>query len=241
MQLRERLARTGLWKHFSSLDARRRWWLERVPDGPLKDYYRVPFPSPGADIRSIGFLALDFETTGLDFAGDEILSIGFAVMRGRTLCMDHNDHYLVRPSGAIPEASAVVHGILDDHIGDALDLEDALARLLRALSGRVMVAHHAPIEYRFLTNACDRVYGFPFLGPVVDTLELETRSFRHQNQPMKAGALRLANARERYGLPRYRAHNALIDAISAAELLLAQIEHRTGKTTPRLKELTTST
>ena len=47
----------------------------------------------------------------------------------------------------------------------------------------------------------------------------------------------MANLRERYGLPRYRAHNALIDAISAAELLLAQIAHRAGKRSPRLDEL----
>ena len=38
-------------------------------------------------------------------------------------------------------------------------------------------------------------------------------------------AYRLGAARQRYGLPEYRAHDALTDALAAAELFLAQIGH----------------
>ena len=40
--------------------------------------------------------------------------------------------------------------------------------------------------------------------------------------PMRL-SLRLWTARERYGLPSYRAHECLIDAIACAELYLAQV------------------
>jgi len=36
----------------------------------------------------------------------------------------------------------------------------------------------------------------------------------------------LAPSRERYRLPRYRAHHALTDALASAELLQAQVAHR---------------
>ncbi len=209
-----------------------------MPQGPLQRYYEVPFPSPSTASTTVDYLALDFETTGLTPGKDEILSIGYALMRGHTLLMAENGHYLVRPTQAIPETSAVVHGILDDHTREALDLEQVLPVLLQALAGRVMVAHHAPIEYRFLDSACRWIYGYPFIGPVVDTLALERRAFENRDTPIKPGDLRLANLRRRYGLPRYRAHNALIDAISAAELLLAQLAYRTGNRAPRLGELT---
>lgn len=234
----ERLAQLTVCRHVFALESRRRWWLQRIGEGPLKEYYKTPFPTPKAASSSVDYLALDFETTGLKPGKDEILSIGFAVMRGHALSMAENKHYLVQPTGAIPEASAVIHGILDDHASEAVGLEDALPPLLRALAGRVMVAHHAPIEYFFLDHACRQVYGYPFIGPVVDTLALERRALRERDIPIELGMLRLANLRKRYGLPRYRAHNALIDAISAAELLLAQIAHRSGKRSLRLKELT---
>ena len=92
-----------------------------------------------------------------------------------------------------------------------------------------MLAHHAAIEYYFLDQACRKVYGYPFIGPVVDTLALEVRSFRNRDAAPKSGELRLANARTRYGLPRYRAHNALIDGIAAGELFLAQVAHMSSK------------
>ena len=234
----ERLARRPICRHAFPLEKWRRWWLKRIPEGPLKEYYKRPFPAPEAASNSTDYLALDFETTGLKPGKDEILIIGFAVIRGHALSMAENKHYLVRPTGLIPETSAVIHGILDDHTREAVGLEEALPPLLQALAGRVMVAHHAPIEYVFLDHACRQVYGYPFMGRVVDTLSLERRAFRDRDVPIKPGMLRLANLRERYGLPRYRAHNALIDAISAAELLLAQIAHRAGKRSPRLKELT---
>ena len=56
-----------------------------------------------------------------------------------------------------------------------------------------------------------------------DTLELHRRLIvRWGEAPMRL-ALRLWTARERYGLPIYRAHEALIDAVSCAELFLAQV------------------
>ena len=233
------VAKYSVLKFFMPLEKRRRWLLDRAPKGPLRDYYKAPFPTPRSTSGTVDYLALDFETTGLNPNKDEILSIGFVGMRGHALKLSEYRHYLVRPVGAIPESSAVIHGILDDKARAAVGLDEALPPLLQALTGRVMVAHYARIEYLFLDHACRQIYGFPFIGPVVDTFELERRCL-DTNIPVKPGTLRLANLRERYGLPRYRAHNALVDAISAAELLLAQIAYRAGKQNPSLKELMVS-
>ena len=43
-----------------------------------------------------------------------------------------------------------------------------------------------------------------------------------KQQPISQESLRLFNLREQQGLPHYKAHNALEDAISTAELYLAQ-------------------
>lgn len=228
----------SIWKYLFNLEERRNWHMRKMPDCALRDYYEVDFPSMDADWRQVDYLALDFETTGLDQKNDQILSFGYTTIRGQCMLLSEAIHTLTKPTVAIPEASAVVHGILDDEAASAQTLEEALPQLLGALAGKVMLAHHAAIEYNFLSNACKRIYGYPFLGPVIDTLALEVRVYRNQDMSIRQGDLRLAKARDRYGLPRYPAHNALTDAIAAGELFLAQAAHREGKRQPILKELT---
>jgi DNA polymerase-3 subunit epsilon len=45
-------------------------------------------------------------------------------------------------------------------------------------------------------------------------------------------SIRLAASRARYGLPRYRLHHALTDALASAELLQAQVADRFSPVTP---------
>ena len=49
-------------------------------------------------------------------------------------------------------------------------------------------------------------------------------------------SIRLAASRGRYGLPRYRPHHALTDALASAELLQAQVGQRFAPDTP-IREL----
>jgi DNA polymerase-3 subunit epsilon len=229
------------WKYLLSLERRRNWLLDRSPEGPLREYYAVPFPDIHRDWRNINYLALDFETTGIDEKSDEILSVGFTTIRGPNLCLTEAYHCLIRPTTDIPEETAILHGIMHDQAADAEPIEVVLPRILRALAGKVLLAHYAPIETRFLQQVCRQVYGFPFLAPTVDTLHLEARRFQTRNRPIKKGQLRLANVRERYGLPRYPAHNALADAIAAGELFLAQAVHIGGNERLNLRELMSRT
>ena len=76
---------------------------------------------------------------------------------------------------------------------------------------------------------------------VVDTLDLERRVVAGGwGRDAGAGALRLWAARERHGLPVYRAHEALTDALACAELYLAQraeLEARSPETTLTLRQV----
>ena len=58
----------SIWKFLFNLDERRNWYLRKMPAGPLREYYESTFPAPDTDWRQVEYLALDFETTGLDKA-----------------------------------------------------------------------------------------------------------------------------------------------------------------------------
>lgn len=216
-----------------TLDLRRRWYQRRVPAGPLRDYLASPLPAPSLDYRQVTFLALDLETTGLDPKKDGILSFGYLSLHGNRIDLASARHRLVLTDRAIPEASAVIHQITDDEAATGAPLEEVLAEFLTELKGKVMIAHHSIIEETFIDLACRRLFGGPLIVPIVDTQAVALRTFQRRQMVFKGSDLRLHALGARYNLPRYAAHNALSDALAAAELFLAQAANRdSGKGFP---------
>jgi len=219
------------------LDWKRRRLLRKAPPGPMRDYLAKPFPAAGSDWRAVEFLAIDLETTGLDHRKDVILSFGHVTLSGGTIVLASSEHRVVRIDRDIPAASAVIHQITDDQAALGEDLAVVLADLLAVLAGKVLIAHHASVEIAFLGAACRRIYGVGLAVPVVDTQVLAERQFERRQIVYKGSDLRLHALGERYNLPRYAAHNALYDALSAAELFLAEVGNMGAGRVLRLREL----
>ena len=217
----------SMWKNLLGLDLYRSLYLRRAPKGPMADLYANGFPWPETPIRDVEFVAIDFETTALTPRQGEIVSAGWVVIRNLTIEYASARYFLVKTERPITEASAVIHGITDDALQHAVDPEVFLAALMPDLSGRVLLAHHTDIEMGFLRGYCQRLYRFPFEIHHVDTLLFEKRRVgKSQDQAaIQGGMLRLGAARARYNLPRYKAHNALTDAIACGELFLAQLAY----------------
>ncbi len=208
------------------LDWRRRWHLRRAPPGPLRAYLQQPFPPVRTDYRELDYLAIDLETTGLDCRRDQILSVGYVTLHGVAIDLSSARHRVVRIDRSIPEASAVIHQITDDQAAMGGDLTEVLGELLGTLAGKVVIAHHAVVEQSFLDHACRRCWGKGLPLPLVDTQVLAYRTFERRQIPYRGSDLRLHALGHRYNLPRYGAHNALSDALAAAELFLAQAAYR---------------
>ncbi|HYO85890.1 MAG TPA: exonuclease domain-containing protein [Dermatophilaceae bacterium] len=219
-----------------SPDGRRERAVSSAPAGPLRDYLSVPFPDLGTPATELPMLAVDVETTGLDPAKDRLLSVGFVPLQGLRIELSGAAHLVVRTHGGVGQ-SAVVHGLTDDVLADGEDLETIVPELLRALRGRVMLAHVADIEEGFLTAACQRLFGSPFHCLSLDTMQLQERVNGAAWNAAPTGSLRLPAARARFRLPRYRSHEALTDALACAELYLAQVALLSGGAPMTLKQL----
>lgn len=220
-----------------SLDARRRRLARRAPPGPLKEFLDTPFPDRDQPWQNADYLALDLETTGLDPRQDAIVSIGMVTMHGPRIHLDTARHRIVRLEQSMSERSVVIHRLTHDTVAQGKPLAEALTEVLAALAGKVLLAHHARVEVRFLAAACQRVFGAAMLVPVVDTQHLARRWLERRDRHYTVRELRLFNLRERYNLPRYQAHNALSDALAAAELFAAQMAERGAGQTLALNKI----
>lgn len=214
----------SLWQRLLGPDHARRRALDRAPPGPLQQLLAQPWPDKRTLCRDAELVALDLEATGLDPQQDSIVSVGLVQVRDMTVHLETALHQLVRNDRPMPEDSAIIHQVTDDQAATGRPLAEVLPEVLQRLTGRILLAHHAWVEQSFLNAACQQVYGAPLVLPTIDTQALAQRLMRNRNQFVRSASLRLFNLRSYYGLPRYKAHNALSDALATAELFLALAE-----------------
>ena len=73
--------------------------------------------------------------------------------------------------------------------------------------------------------------------PLVGTLLQEEALLRRHGRIIEPGALRLQDCRSRYNLLHFHGHNALLDALATAELLIAMAAYRSVGETFSVSEL----
>ncbi|MGM0833365.1 3'-5' exonuclease [Halomonas qinghailakensis] len=205
----------------------------------LKQFYATPLPSPDTPISQVPMVALDMETTGLDERRHAIVSIGVVPFTLDRIPLAQRRYWVLKPPRPLDEASIAYHHITHSEIASAPDLDDVLDDLLAVLAGRVVVVHFRNIERPFLDAAVKARRGEGLLFPMIDTMSLEARMHRQTlwarfrrwlGQPPVS--IRLNASRERYSLPAYQGHHALVDALATAELLQAQVSYHYTKETP---------
>ncbi len=183
------------------------------------------WPSPPWD--SVTYWALDLETGGLDPRSDPILSVGMVPIREGGIRLGESWTTLVRPEGAasIDPSSMRAHHLLPGDVRDAPPLPQVLKEVDARLREGALLVHQAALDVPFLRRAYRR-HGLRWPDPtVVDTVALLIKAakrarFLDPDAADREPELNLAAARRRLGLPDYGSHDALVDAVSAAELFL---------------------
>lgn len=208
-------------------------------DASLQRFYKTGLVQPQTPISEVPLMAMDFETTGLNPDKHDILSIGMVPFSLSRIQPSKGHYWVVNPRRSLHEESIAFHRITHSEIEHAPDLETVLDEMLERMAGHLVVVHYRNIERAFLDGAIFARRGEHCLFPVIDTMSIEARFER--NQPFQRlkrffgispPSIRLADSRNRYGLPMYSSHHAKVDALSTAELLQAQIARHYTPQTP---------
>ena len=177
------------------------------------DPFNVPW-------RTVDYVVVDLETTGLDLRRDAIASYGATVIEDGRMIAARNVYGLVRPDCALSAKSITIHTLRPADVADAPPLSDAVEILDALLTDRVLVAHAAWIEQSFLSRAF-RAHGKRLRCKVIDTAAMaRAAGFVASHARGEPDLERLAT---QLGLPVDTPHHALGDAITTAQIFLALV------------------
>ena len=179
----------------------------------------------GGRRRPLPFAVVDTETTGLDDALDRVLELAVVHADGRGAITD-TFTWRTRPEDGRHGAEHV-HHISRAELATAPPFSAVAHELSDALRGRVLVAHNAPFDTRFLASEYRRAgQSIPeALRRPLCTLELASR--------LGMAPLRLSEVARALGSPQpLEAHRATDDAVATAQLLSPLLD-RAGIVHPR--------
>lgn len=168
-------------------------------------------------LAALTFVVFDLETTGLDVARDDIVSIGAVRARGAE-CLDGQCFAtLVDPGRPIPAASTAIHGIDGAAVAGAPDAGTAAKNFAGFAQGSVLVAHNAAFDLAFLKRAGAKA-GIEFDHPPFDTLLIARHLFPDLADHSLDGLAALLR------LEIGRRHSALDDAHATARIFARLLE-----------------
>ncbi len=131
--------------------------FDLVSEGKLKRAARNRKPSKHHKKRFpvSDFVALDFETTGLESKDDRIIEIG--AVRFHNGSVQEEFSSLVNPCKPIPKAIVELTGITDADVKDAPLFEDVAHRLLTFLDTLPLCGHQVEFDIGFLNEELKRL------------------------------------------------------------------------------------
>lgn len=209
---------------------------EKAVSTPLQPLYKQASIKPSQLFTATRFLVIDCEMSGLDPKKCQLLSVGWVMIEQGRIINASAKHLLIHADRGTGESSKI-HGLFDSKLAGANSVAAVLMLLMRQMPGAVLVFHHAKLDIRFLQKATIENFRCPLLFSYVDTMAIEKQRMHLQG---KSGGLRLAQCRNRYGLPAGSQHDALADAQATAELFLAQASYLGKQESLRLSDLSLS-
>jgi len=161
------------------------------------------------------FVALDVETTGLDFKHDRVIEVGAVrFVNGK---VDAEFSTFINAGSPIPDHITRLTHITDDDIRSAPRFSDIAIRLLEFIGTLPLCGHQTEFDLNFINEELKRA-GFPEVTPqIIDTALLSRILLQH------VGRYSLKHACDALSVTLDNAHRALHDAKASGELAVRLI------------------
>lgn len=170
-------------------------------------------------LDDLSFAVIDTETTGFVPTEDCLLSIG-------AVCLDpladgsapgFHTYVKLPKNRTIPDVVVQLTGITSETVADAPNLDYALQIFLQFVGDRILVAHHAAHDIRFINVNLRKSWGVELHHQVLDTGKIAMTLHRLKKYPALDVLLAL------YEIETVHRHTALGDALMTAMVIKRQL------------------
>jgi len=163
------------------------------------------------------FVIIDLETTGNGpKKGDRIIQLGMAVVEEGSIVEQFSSFF--NPEQPIPLFIQQLTNIDEQTVEEAPLFADKAGEIAAMMEGAYFVAHNVDFDLPFLQAELERAGWPPFVGPVIDTVELARIVLP------TAESYKLGDLAKQLNLPHDRPHQADSDAEVTAKLFIALLE-----------------
>jgi len=171
------------------------------------------------------FVVCDTELTGLNKRRDEIISIGGVKIVNLRIELDETFHQYIRPRNLEHTRSTLIHRITPEQLKAMPTIEEVLPEFIRFCGDALLVGHYVALDMAFLNKAASEVMGGTISNPSVDTMRMamgykEAQFMECYGHCNLSTSYNLNDLSEEFCLPRFKAHDALEDALQTAYLFL---------------------
>jgi len=165
------------------------------------------------------FISFDCETTGLNVAKDEILSIGAVKILDNKIELSHSFERFVTPINPITKESIKIHHIRPCDMEHSLDSKIAIEEFLHFIGNKTLIGYYIKFDIAMINK-----YAKKYIGTRIPnkSIELSTMYYkRYQKQsPNEFVDLKFDTIMNKLDLPKLGQHDALNDAIMSAMMYL---------------------
>lgn len=185
-------------------------------------------------LEDVTFVAVDLETTGLDFKCDEIIAFAGIPMREMKIRMSEASYLTICPERYRMDGMKY-HGISADDLKRSPCFAEVADHIVTVLDG-ILVGYCVEVDYRFLQRFL-RKAGRAFRRKTVDIAVLEKWIIDRHGRRRAGEDLSFDAMLKRYGLKEYYRHNAMADAFFSAQIFQIQAMKYNIDTMEKLTEI----
>ena len=178
-------------------------------DGGKGALFSYPSTSSGKELP-LEFAVIDLETSGLEPSNSRIIEIAILLMNSKGEIQEEYATLVNPGNGQV--GPTFIHHITEEAVSTAPTFEEIAGDILSRLENRIVVAHHAAFEDKFLASEFRRAgVKLPAL-PTIDTLLLARQIIDLPNYKMDT-------VLQHFGIDGLDLHTALGDVRALAKIL----------------------
>lgn len=199
----------------------------------LAAWRALPEPDMRDPVAASRYVVVDVESSGLNIARDRLIAIGaVAVVNGR-IQLDDGLDIVLQQAAVSDKDNILIHGIGGTLQREGVPPAEAMLTFLEYLGKDALIAFHASFDEAMIRRAVKAFLGFRFDHVWVDLAHVAPALY-----PRLAARKRsLDQWMAQFGIGNFARHNALADALSTAELMLALGPAMRDKTVLNMRDM----